>query len=106
MSKTPETPETPENTVPASGLATGATAPPSQSTDLRQLQWRTRVVMAERGVRSVSALRRQLQKLGIDISDAQLGRIVDGKSSHFNSRVVAGLLTALNCGLDDLLAVQ
>lgn len=72
----------------------------------RRLQWRTRVVMAERGIRSVSALRRKLEDLGIAISDAQLGRIIDGRSSHFNSLVVGGLLTALNCGLSELLAVR
>lgn len=72
----------------------------------RQLQWRARVLMAEQGIRSVSALRRQLFDLGVEISDAQLGRIIDGRSSHFNSNVVGGLLTAFNCGLDDLLAVN
>jgi DNA-binding Xre family transcriptional regulator len=72
----------------------------------RRLKWRTRVVMAERGVRSVAALRRKLEDLGINISDAQLGRIVDGKSSHFNSAVVGGLLSALNCDLSDLIAVR
>jgi hypothetical protein len=72
----------------------------------RRLKWRARVVMAERGIRSVSALRIKLEALGIVISEPQLGRIIDGKSSHFNSRVVGGLLTALNCGLTDLLAVQ
>ncbi len=76
------------------------------STKPRRLKWRTRVVMAERGVRSVSALRRQLEVLGIKISDAQLGRIVDGKSSHFNSAVLGGLLAVLNCGLSDLIAVR
>jgi hypothetical protein len=72
----------------------------------RRLKWRARVVMAERGVRSVSALRRKLATLGIEISDAQLGRIIDGKSSHFNATVVGGLLAALNCGLDELFAVR
>ena len=72
----------------------------------RRLKWRARVVMAERGIRSVSALRIKLEALGIVISEPQLGRIIDGKSSHFNSRVVVGLLTALNCGLTDLLAVR
>ena len=73
---------------------------------VRRLKWRARVVMAERGVRSVSALRRKLSTLGIEISDAQLGRIIDGKSSHFNATVVGGLLAVLNCGLDELFAVR
>ena len=72
----------------------------------RRLKWRARVLMAERGIRSVSALRRRLDQLGVEISEAQLGRIIDGKSSHFNSNVVGGLLTTFNCGLDDLLAVR
>ena len=72
----------------------------------RRLKWRTRVVMAERGIRSVSALCRKLDKLGVDISESQLGRIIDGKSSHFNAKVVGGLLTALDCGLNDLLVVR
>ena len=72
----------------------------------RRLKWRTRVVMAERGIRSVSALCRKLAALGVDISESQLGRIIDGKSSHFNSAVVGGLLAALDCGLADLFVVR
>lgn len=72
----------------------------------RQLQWRARVVMAERGIRSVSALSRRLNALGVTISGSQLGRIIDGKSSHFNSAVVGALLTALDCGLNDLLVIR
>ncbi len=71
-----------------------------------RLRWRARVVMAERGIRSVSALSRKLNALGVDISESQLGRIIDGKSSHFNSAVVGALLTALDCGLSDLLVVN
>lgn len=76
------------------------------STKPRRLKWRARVVMAERGIRSVAALRIKLESLGVMISEPQLGRIIDGKSSHFNSKVVGGLLTALNCDLSDLLAVH
>jgi hypothetical protein len=72
----------------------------------RQLEWRARVVMAQQGIRSVTALTRKLKTVGVDISDSQLGRIIDGKSSHFNSTVVGALLTVLNCGLDDLLVVK
>lgn len=76
------------------------------ATKPRRLKWRTRVVMAERGIRSVSALCRKLDALGVDISESQLGRIIDGKSSHFNAKVVGGLLAALDCGLNDLLVVR
>lgn len=77
-----------------------------RSSKPRQLKWRARVVMAERGIRSVTALSRKLKACGIDISDSQLGRIIDGKSSHFNSAVVGALLTVLDCPLDELFAVN
>lgn len=61
---------------------------------------------ASGGIRSVCALCRKLDELGIDISESQLSRIIDGKSSQFNAKVVGGLLTALDCGLNDLLVVR
>lgn len=87
-------------------MASKTTKATSSSVQPRQLQWRARVVMAERGIRSVSALARKLHTLGINISESQLGRIIDGKSSHFNAAVVGALLTALDCRLTDLLAVN
>jgi hypothetical protein len=86
----------------ASSVSSASTA----STKPRRLKWRTRVVMAERDIRSVSALCRKLSALGVEISESQLGRIIDGKSSHFNSAVVGGLLAALDCGLTDLFVVR
>ena len=67
-----------------------------------QLEPRIRVRMAEAGIRSVSALKRQLARYGISISDAQLGRVVDGKVEHVSIRVIEGLLAVLGCGLQDL----
>ena len=66
------------------------------------LEPRIRVRMAEAGIRSVSALKRQLARYGITISDAQLGRVVDGKVEHISIRVIEGLIAVLRCGLDDL----
>ena len=86
--------------------ASSVSSASTTSTKPRRLKWRTRVVMAERGIRSVSALCRKLDALGVQISESQLGRIIDGKSSHFNSAVVGGLLAALDCGLADLLVVR
>lgn len=68
------------------------------------LQPMIRVRMAEEGIRSVSALKRQLARYGISISDAQLGRLVDGKVEHVSMRVLEGLLAVLRCGLQDLYA--
>lgn len=59
--------------------------------------------MAERGVRSVSELVRQLESIGVSISVAQLGRLIDGKTQHWNQEVIEGLMTILSCELSDLL---
>ena len=72
-------------------------------TQKRKITWRVRVVMAERNIRSVSELVRQLESIGITISVAQLGRLIDGKTQHWNQQVIEGLMTILDCELTDLL---
>lgn len=67
---------------------------------------RIRVVMAERGIRSVAALQRMLKTTGVEISVPQLLRIVDGQSSHLSTAVLGGLVTVLQCGIEDLIAVS
>jgi DNA-binding Xre family transcriptional regulator len=68
----------------------------------RKILWRVRVIMAERGVRSVSELARRLDQASISISIAQLGRLIDGKTQLWNQEVIEGLLTVLDCELADL----
>lgn len=69
------------------------------------LAFRIRVVMAERGIRSVAALQRMLKAIGVDISVPQLIRIVDGQSTHVSTAVLGGLIAVLQCGIEDLIAV-
>jgi Cro/C1-type HTH DNA-binding domain len=69
------------------------------------LAFRIRVVMAERGIRSVAALQRMLKAIGVDISVPQLIRIVDGQSTHVSTVVLGGLIAVLQCGIEDLIAV-
>ena len=70
------------------------------------LAFRIRIVMAERGIRSVAALQRMLKGIGVDISVPQLIRIVDGQSTHVSTAVLAGLIAVLQCGIEDLIAVS
>lgn len=69
----------------------------------RQLTWRVRVVMAERGIRTVTALSRRLQEIGVTISVSQLGRLIDGKTQLWNQAVIEGLMTVLECEVGDIL---
>ncbi|KAB2843639.1 MAG: helix-turn-helix transcriptional regulator [Burkholderiales bacterium] len=68
----------------------------------RTVVWRVRVLMAERNIRSVSELVRRLEGIGVSISIAQLGRMIDGKTQHWSQDVVEGLITILECRVGDL----
>lgn len=68
----------------------------------RAVVWRVRVLMAERNVRSVSQLMRQLEDIGVSISIAQLGRLIDGKTQHWSQEIIEGLMTVLECKVGDL----
>lgn len=68
----------------------------------RKVVWRVRVLMAERNIRSVSELVRRLEDIGVTISIAQLGRMIDGKTQHWSQDVVEGLITVLECQIGDL----
>lgn len=68
----------------------------------RKIAWRARVVMAERGIRSVSELARRLEVIGVSISVSQLGRMIDGKTQLWNRDVIEGMMTVLGCELSDL----
>ncbi|MFZ4538424.1 helix-turn-helix domain-containing protein [Propionivibrio sp.] len=70
------------------------------------LAFRVRVVMAERGIRSVAALQRLLDGIGVKISVPQLIRIVDGQSSHVSTMVLGGLIAVLHCSIADLIAIH
>lgn len=74
-------------------------------TPVRKIELRTRVVMADRGIRSVSALQRSLAVIGVAISLPQLIRVVDGTAKHINKEVVEGLLTVFDCGIAELFKV-
>ncbi len=72
----------------------------------RKVVWRARVIMAEREIRSVSELVRRLERIGVSISVAQLGRLIDGKSTHWNQEVIEGLMEVFDCELSDLFRSQ
>jgi DNA-binding Xre family transcriptional regulator len=68
----------------------------------RAVTWRVRVLMAERDIRTVSELVRRLGEIGVSISIAQLGRLIDGKTQHWSQEVIEGLMTVLECQVGDL----
>ena len=69
----------------------------------RKIVLRAREVMATRSIRSVAARRRLLLEAGVEISDAQLLRIIDNKSPRVNMKVLNGMLNVLDCSVQELL---
>ena len=76
--------------------------PRKKSNPRRAVVWRVRVLMAERNVRSVSELVRRMEDIGVSISIAQLGRLIDGKTQHWSQEVIEGLMTILECQVGEL----
>ncbi|MFC5511027.1 helix-turn-helix domain-containing protein [Massilia jejuensis] len=58
--------------------------------------------MTERSIRSAAALRRLLLETGVEISDAQLLRIIDNKTPRVNMEVLNGMLNVLDCSVHEL----
>ena len=79
------------------------TSPIPTSPQPRRIVLRVREVMASRSIRSAAALRRLLLDFGVEISDAQLLRIIDNKSSRVNMDVVSGMLNVLGCTVHELI---
>lgn len=74
--------------------------------DMRGFRWRLRVMMAERNIKSVTALKRLLADHGTEISSQQLTRVVSKLPDRFNMTLLAALLDVLDCELNDLLQIE
>ena len=70
---------------------------------LSPLEWRVRVVMAERGLKTVTSLQRLLSKAGIEVSTQHLSTVVNGLPERLNLVLLSGLCTVLDCDVSDLL---
>lgn len=62
-------------------------------------------MMAERHIKTITELRKQLETVGVEISTAQLSRVVDTLPTRISSDLLAGLTTVLRCDVSDLVRV-
>lgn len=70
----------------------------------KSLHWELRVVMAKRRIKSIAELKRRLDAVGYDISEAQLGRIADQPlPPRLNVPLLEALITVLDCDVLELL---
>jgi len=78
----------------------------SETAPRKYLDWRLHILMAERRIRRVTDLHRMLQEVGVEISTTQLSRIVSQRPKRINTEVLDGLVTVLNCSIEDLLVAH
>lgn len=64
---------------------------------------RLAVLMAEKGIRSVSELQRMIQEEGLTISRRTLDKFYNNESNRFDMDTLATLCVILDCQIGDIL---
>lgn len=64
---------------------------------------RLAVLMAEKGIRSVSELQRMIQENGLTISRRTLDKFYNNESNRFDMDTLATLCVILDCQVGDIL---
>lgn len=68
-----------------------------------RLQWRLKILMAERGIPSAAELSRRLAEVGVERSETQISRLVKAMPNRLDTHVLLGLCRVLDCGPEDLI---
>lgn len=67
---------------------------------------RLAVVMAEKGIKSVSELHRMIQEKGLNISRRTLDKFYNNQNNNIAYETLETLCTVLDCELHDILVLQ
>jgi DNA-binding Xre family transcriptional regulator len=69
-------------------------------------QWRLRHMTVERGIRSAVELHRRLEALGVEISSAQISRLLNERPKRISTELFDALMQVLRCHASDLIAAR
>jgi DNA-binding Xre family transcriptional regulator len=72
----------------------------------KRFSWRLEERMHERGIHQITALQRELQGHGIDLSSSQIHRLVTQTPERLNLEVLAALCEILACSPAELIEVR
>jgi DNA-binding Xre family transcriptional regulator len=72
----------------------------------KRFTWRLEDRMHERGIHQITALQRELERNGIDLSSSQIHRLVTQIPERLNLEVLAALCEILSCSPADLIEVH
>ncbi|MCP1355053.1 helix-turn-helix domain-containing protein [Aneurinibacillus migulanus] len=67
---------------------------------------RLAVLMAQKGIRSVSELHRMIDAKGLTIARRTLDKFYNNESNRVDYDTLATLCVVLNCGIDDILYLE
>lgn len=68
--------------------------------------WRLRKVMADRDIWTATELHRRLTDYGIELSSAQVSRIIQERPQRINTDLLDALVNILDCEICDLLKAE
>jgi len=71
-----------------------------------KIKWNIRMMMVKNNIHSGAELKRQLETVGVNLSSAQVTRIVNEMPSRINTKLLLGLIKIFRCTTDDLLSVE
>lgn len=74
--------------------------------DSQRFTWRLEEMMHANGIHQISALQRELQNHGIDLSSSQTHRLVTSTPDRLNLEVLSALCEVLSCSPTDLIEVN
>lgn len=72
----------------------------------KRFTWRLQERMHERGIHQITALQRELERNGIDLSSSQIHRLVTQMPERLNLEVLAALCEILTCSPSELIEVH
>lgn len=67
-----------------------------------RMEWQLQAIMGQRRIRTATDLQRALQEIGVEVSSAQLSRLMNSNPSRISSEVMYGLTRVLECTASDL----
>jgi len=82
----------------------GETVIPSKL--MKHLRWRLDAMMRDRQIKTAVELHKRLQELGVDLSLAQVSRVVAERPVRLNTELLDALVQILDCTPNDLLVKE
>lgn len=71
-----------------------------------KIEWRLLQMMAERRIKKNTDMANRMREVGVDISTHQVGRLVNEFPKLLNTEYLRGLITVLDCGVEDLIRIH